>query len=325
MRNTGEYKFKEEVTMSANVETMFYVREKPWHGLGTRVEEAPASKDALVYAGLDWEVLQKEVYTEDGIAIPGYRVNVRSTDNAALGIVSDRYKVVQNEDAFQFTDDLLGEGVVYETAGALQGGRKVWMLARMPHRYIIAGDEIAPYLVVMNSHDGSSGIKVAMTPIRVVCQNTLNLALNSAKRMWTTKHTENVMSRVHEARETLLLAERYMGELGRGIDNLSKIKLSDRKVQEFMEEFFPIGQELTDLQRKNNLQLLEDLKLRYWEAPDLSNVDKNGYRFINAVSDFATHADPIRKTKNYNENLFLRTIEGNPMIDKAYKMVLAVA
>lgn len=311
--------------MSANVETMFYVREKPWHGLGTEVQEAPTSADALICAGLDWEVIQKDVYTEYGSIIPGYKANTRSTDEAILGIVSNRYKVVQNEDAFQFTDDLLGTGVTYETAGALQGGRKVWMLARMPHRYIIAGDEIAPYLVVMNSHDGSSGIKVAMTPIRVVCQNTLNLALDSAKRIWTTKHTENVMSRVHEAEETLGLAEKYMGELGRGIDALSKIKLTDRKVIEFMQEFFPVTADLPEVQRKNNLRLLEDMKRRYWEAPDLSDVGKNGYRFVNAVSDFATHADPIRKTKSYNENLFLRTVEGNPMIDKAYKMVLEAA
>ena len=311
--------------MSANIETMFYVREKPWHGLGTEVKEAPTSADALIYAGLDWTVEQKNVYAEDGTLICGYKVNIRNTDNAALGIVSDRYKVVQNEDAFQFTDDLLGAGVTYETAGALQGGRKVWMLARMPHRYIIAGDEIAPYLVVMNSHDGSSGIKVAMTPIRVVCQNTLNLALNSAKRIWTTKHTENVMSRVHEAEETLGLAEKYMSELGRGIDELSKIRLSDKKVMQLMQDFFPVTNDLPDVQRKNNLRLLDDMKQRYWAAPDLSYVDRNGYRFVNAISDFATHADPLRKTKNYNENLFLRTVEGNPMIDKAYRMVLAAA
>ena len=317
---TANLKFQsesEEAQMSANVETMFYVREKPWHGLGIEVKEAPASADALVYAGLDWAVEQKNVYAEDGTLISGYKVNTRSTDNATLGIVSDRYKVVQNSDAFQFTDDLLGAGVTYETAGALQGGRKVWMLARMPHRYIIAGDEIAPYLVVMNSHDGSSGIKVAMTPIRVVCQNTLNLALDRARRIWTTKHTENVMSRVHEAEETLGLAEKYMCELGRGIDTLSQIRLSDRKVMEFMQEFFPVTADLPDVQRKNNLRLLEDMKRRYWDAPDLSNMGKNGFRFVNAVSDFATHANPIRRTKNYDENLFLRTVEGNPMIDKS--------
>ena len=311
--------------MSANVETMFYVREKPWHGLGTQVKEAPTSSEALIYAGLNWQVTQEDVYTENGRKIFGYKVNTRSTDETALGIVSDRYKVVQNEDAFRFTDDLLGEGVVYETAGALQGGRKVWILARMPEKYIIAGDEITPYMVVMNSHDGSSGIKVAMTPIRVVCQNTLNLALNTAKRIWTTKHTENVMSRVYEAKETLSLAGQYMGELGRGIDELSQIKLPDRKVLEFMQEFFPITTDMTDAQRKNNMRLLEDLKSRYWDAPDLAHVGKNGYRFINAVSDFATHAAPIRRTENYRENLFLRTVEGNPLIDKAYKMVLAAA
>lgn len=238
------------------------------------VQEALTSADALVYTGLDWTVEQKNVYTENDSLISGCKVNLRSTDNAALGIVSDRYKVVQNEDAFQFTDDLLSAGV---------------------------------------------------TPIRVVCQNTLNLALDSAKRIWTTKHTENVMLHVHEAEETLGLAEKYMGELGRGIDTLSRIRLTDKKVMDFMQEFFPVTLDMPDVQRKNNLRLLEDMKARYWDAPDLSHVGKNGYRFVNAISDFATHADPIRRTKNYNENLFLRTVEGNPMIDKAYKLALAAA
>ena len=96
--------------MTANVETMFYVRQVPWHGLGTEVKKAPESADALIYAGLNWKVLQKNVYSEEGSLIPGYKVNVRNTDRAALGIVSDKYKVVQNQDAFRFTDDLLGAG-----------------------------------------------------------------------------------------------------------------------------------------------------------------------------------------------------------------------
>ena len=311
--------------MAAEVESMFYVREKPWHGLGIEVSDAPASREALIYAGLDWNVVQNDVYMRNGIQIPGYKVNIRDTDQSALGIVSDRYKVVQNKEAFDFTDDLLGEGVTYETAGSLQGGRRVWMLARMPQRYIIAGDEIEPYMVVMNSHDGSSGIKVAMTPIRVVCQNTLNLALNSAKRVWTTKHTENVKSRIHEARETLHLAESYMAELGRGIDVLSKVRLTDRKVTEMMQEFFPDDTSLPAATRRNNRRMLVDMKKRYFDAPDLAHVGKNGYRFINAVSDFATHAEPIRRTKNYDENLFLRAVEGDAMVNKAYKMVLAAA
>ncbi len=116
-----------------------------------------------------------------------------------------------------------------------------------------------------------------------------------------------------------------MSELGKDIDSLSRIKLTDKKVMEFMQEFFPVTENMNDAQKKDNRRLLEDIKRRYWDAPDLAYVSKNAYRFVNAVSDFATHAAPIRKTGNYNENLFLRTVEGNPMIDKAYKMALTAA
>ena len=126
--------------MPANVETMFSVRETPWHGLGRIIMDAPASREALELAGLDWQVESRNIYSGTGAMIPSYRANVRSTDDAVLGVVSDRYRIVQNEEAFQFTDDLLGEGVTYETAGSLQGGKKVWMLARLPRKYLIAGD-----------------------------------------------------------------------------------------------------------------------------------------------------------------------------------------
>lgn len=309
--------------MAANVETMFYTRTKPWHGLGVCVEEAPTSADALQFAGLDWKVQQTDVFTDEGTMIPGYKANVRDKDNRILGVVTDRYQIVQNEDAFAFTDELLGEGVTYETAGSLQDGKRIWLLARMPEKYIIAGDEVEPYFVIMNSHDGSCAIKTAMTPIRVVCQNTLNFALQNAKRTWTAKHTSNIMERMEEAKDTILFANRYMAELGKDIETLSRIHLTDKKVEEFMAEFFPVTEDMTTVQKNNNRKLLNDLKRRYFEAPDLQQVGKNGYRFLNAVSDFATHAQPIRRTKNYNENLFLRTVEGNPMIDKAYQMLKA--
>ena len=113
--------------MAANVETMFSVREKPWHGLGKIVMEAPTSKDALRLAGLDWNVVQEPIYTEFNEVVEGYKANVRDSDRKVLGVVSDRYKVVQNTDAFSFTDELLGKGVRYETAGSLQEGKKRWM------------------------------------------------------------------------------------------------------------------------------------------------------------------------------------------------------
>ena len=308
--------------MPAEVETMFSARVKPWHGLGTVVAECPDSQEAVKLAGLDWKVEQKDVYADSWNRIPGYKANVRDFDQSVLG-VSDRYQVVQNEEAFAFTDELLGEGVRYETAGSLQGGRRVFLLARLPQRFIIAGDEITPYFVIMNSHDASCSIKAAMTPVRVVCQNTLNLAFRTAKRTWMTKHTSNIMERIDDAKMTLQFAEQYMQEMGKGVDTLVRKKLTDKKAMEFMSEFFPVTEELSSAQKKNNLTLLNDMKARYFDAPDLQGTGKNGYRFINAVSDFATHAEPIRRTKNFRENLFLKTVEGNPMIDKAYQMVCA--
>ena len=309
--------------MSANVETMFYTREKPWHGLGTRVEEAPDSREALRLAGLDWRVVQKSSKTGDGFQIPGFKANMRDTDNRVLGVVTDRYKVVQNEDAFAFTDKLLGEGVTYETAGSLQDGRRTWLLAKLPQRYIISGDEITPYLVFMNTHDGTGAIKAAMTPVRVVCQNTLNLALSTARRSWSTNHIGDIAGKLEDARYTLLYADQYMSELGKEIDRMNHIKLSERQVLEYIDALFPLYDEPTPQQKKNLARMKEDMQVRYFDAPDLKSVGRNGYRFINAVSDFATHAKPLRESANYRESLFARTIEGNAMIDKAYAMLQA--
>lgn len=314
---------KEDLFMAANVESMFYVRETPWHGLGTRVKEAPSSKDALIYAGLDWKVIQEPVYTDSQELIEGYKANVRDSDRRVLGVVTDRYKVIQNEEAFAFTDALLGEGVRYETAGSLQGGKKVWMLARMPHEYIITGERISPYLLFSNTHDGSGAIKVALTPIRVVCNNTLNLALSTAKRSWSMIHTGDIQGKLQEAKDTLLLADRYMDSLGKEFENLRMKSMTDKQVMEYIEVLLPVEEDGTMKQKRNIEHLREDLKMRYFDAPDLQDVGKNAYRFINAVSDFATHAQPLRKTVNYKENLFARTVEGNPMIDKAYQMVCA--
>ena len=310
--------------MAANVESMFYTRKKPWHGLGVQVQEAPESKDALRLAGLDWKVYQREVYTDSGIKIEGYRANVRNTDNKVLGVVTERYKIVQNEEAFSFTDALLGKGVRYETAGSLQEGKKVWLLARLPKEYIISGEQISPYLVFSNSHDGSAAVRVAVTPIRVVCNNTLNLALSTAKRSWAMVHTGNIKGKIHEAQETLFMAENYMSKFGKEFEELKRQKLSERQVKEYIELLLPLEKTSSLVTAKNVKKLRDDLRARYYDAPDLQDVGgNNAYRFINAVSDFATHNEPLRRTANYKENLFMRTMDGNPMIDRAYQIVKA--
>jgi phage/plasmid-like protein (TIGR03299 family) len=297
----------------------------PWHGLGVRVEEALSSEEALEKSGLNWSVIQRPIMTSTYDHIPGYKANIRDTDDRVLGVVTDRYKVVQNHEAFAFTDSLLGEGVKYETAGSLQDGRKIWLLAKLPDKYIIEGEQIEPYVVFSSSHDGSGSIKVCMTPIRVVCQNTLNLALSSTKRIWSTVHVGDLSQKLEEAYCTLSLAHNYMGNLGAEFHKLNKIKLTDSRVMEYIEMLLPMDNDSTEVHMKNINSIREDLMIRYFDAPDLRYVDKNAYRFVCAVSDFATHAKPLRETANYRENVFAKTIEGNPLIDKAYAIVLEAA
>lgn len=134
----------------------------------------------------------------------------------------------------------------------------------------------------------------------------------------------DISGKLKDAQATLLYAEKYMAELGKTIDSLNRQKLSDRQVYEYIDALFPLSESPTETQRKNLLRMKEDVKSRYFDAPDLQHVGKNAYRFVNAVSDFATHAKPLKERSNYKESLFARTVDGNAMIDRAYELMKAV-
>ena len=125
------------------------------------------------------------------------------------------------------------------------------------------------------------------------------------------------------ARYTLLYADTYMAELGKSIDQMSRQRLTDKQVYEYIDTLFPLIDNATDQQLKNLRRMKEEVKDRYFSAPDLQHVGKTAYRFVNAVSDFATHSKPLRERANFRENLFARTVDGNTMIDKAYALVTA--
>ena len=305
--------------MPALVESMMYVREKPWHGLGTRVEEAPTSSDALRMAGLDWNVVQRNIQVCGGAKIQNYKANVRDSDGAVLGVVSERYKIVQNAEAFEFTDSLIGGDVRYETAGSLNGGRKIWLLAKLPETEIV-GDKTEPYLCFTNTHDGSGAIRVCMTPIRVVCNNTLNLALCSARRAWSVRHTGDMASKMHEARVCLEMACAYMDELGQTADRLANTTVSRDKLGEILDEMFPITEDSTDREKQNIQKLKDDYMVCYF-APDIMKFRGTAWGAVNAMSDMISHNAPRRKTANYRENNWGRIMDGHAMLDKFVSLV----
>ena len=300
--------------MAALVESMVYTREKPWHGLGTKVEEAPTSADALHLAGLDWRVEQKNIQLCGGAKVPGYKANVRSTDGKVLGVVSDRYRIVQNADAFEFTDSIIGGDVRYETAGSLNGGKKIWLLAKLPETEI-AGDKTEPYLCFSNTHDGSGAVRVCMTPIRVVCNNTLNLALDSAKRAWSIRHTGSLQSKMHEARTCLRRANRYMGALAEKADRMANTTITRDQLNRILDELFPVDEHTTEREKQNIKKLRDEYMVCYF-APDLVKFRDTAWGAYNAMSDMITHNAPLRKTENYRENNWGRLMDGHVMMDK---------
>ena len=305
--------------MSANVETMFYTREKPWHGLGTCVEEAPSAREAIELAGLNWDVIPAPIFDSRGIQIRGYVANTRNSDNSVLGIVGERYSIVQNAEAFDFTDSLLGEGLKYETAGSLRGGRQIWLLGKMPER-VIAGDKFEPYICFTNTHDGTGAIRCCMTPVRVVCNNTLNMALAGAKRTWSARHTGDIQSKLDDARRTLDLADAYLNTLALEAEILANETITPSEQGDIIKALVPMPKDATDRQKRVVEEARTDIVCCILR-PDLAQFLNTKWGFLNAVADYVDHGDPMRKTKNWKENRFNAIVTGHPMLDKAMNLM----
>jgi len=214
---------------------MFSVREEPWHGLGVVLERPPATiAEAIELSGLAWRVEREPIAVDRGDAatvddwweprceeISGYWANVRQDTRQVLGIVGDRYRIVQNVEAFQFVDQLIGSAMHFETAGSLHDGRKVWVLARLPQHIEIGGDPVRCYVLLMNSHDGSTAVVAASTPVRVVCQNTLNWGLERAHQRYSIRHTDKIREHVHQARQVLEISVDYYEQFKHTGDQLA--------------------------------------------------------------------------------------------------------
>lgn len=294
-------------------------------GFGINIEGATSSQEALEMAGLDWEVGAKKTFYMDAennfIEVPNVFQNVRREDGKSLGTVTGRYKICQNHDAFGFTDELLGSGVKYKRAGAFHGGRSVWISAEMPEDKIILGDPVKQELIFLNSHDGTGAVRVLIAPRRIVCSNALNLFIKNASRKWACVHTGQIQYKMDEAKQTLLRTDKYMAELEKTCEELQKTKITEGDVNSLIEKLIPIAPDANNVAARHAMEKRAGFADVYFNKPDLALFGNTAYRFVNAASDFITHSDPARHTSNYKENLFEKTINGHPFIDRAFAMV----
>lgn len=215
--------------MSAEVETMFSVK-MPWHGHSNVTGEVLTGAEAIRAAKLDWEVEAVPLRCEDtGALVLGHAAIRRQSDQRVFGVVGREYVPIQNQDIFDMADAFLQEEAQFTTAGALYGGRIVWVCAQLKG-YVDAGtgDSVLPYLVIYSSHDGSLGLTTCLNPIEPVCANTLRAAIRAQQRSCKIRHSAGWFNKVAEAKRILGLARDIFGELAEGMHKLATVQLADR-------------------------------------------------------------------------------------------------
>ena len=304
--------------------TFWDSRKALWKGIGTEFDTNYSAEEALRMAGLDWNVVQKDLYTDAGDKIDGFKANVKETDDTVLGIVSDKYSVIQNTDIFRFCNQLFKQGLKLETMGSFRNGRNVFVVMKLPESYFMNGDQINSYVVAVNSHDTSTSLRIFICPLRISCSNMLPLAMKRAQRSWSSVHAGTLENKLDAAKETLRLAENYMSNLGKEIHELQNKEISESKVIELVNELVPIPENASEQQKKNVEKIRGDILYRYRFAPDLTCLPNSAYRFLNSISDHICHSRPIRETKDYQTNLFQKmAVETHPLFDRAYRLSMA--
>ena len=287
------------------------------------VKGSESSAEVLKKAKLDFDVLQEPVFDGLGYPIEGYRNNYHSGTRKCLGIVSDKYKIVQNRDAFAFIDGLIGPNAQYANAGACKNYKVSWIQVKLQPRTIM-GDDYNNFLYFKNSFDGGSSVKVCVTPVRIACSNMLNLAIRKASRVFSIRHTGDIAGKIREADMTLELSENYLTQVQEDYVRLARIKYTEQQVNSFWEQLFPIEKDAS-VTAKNNAERKRDQMRVAYNADDLGNFRGTAFGVVNAVSNVVNNAEPLRMTDSYFGNLFDKVTNGHPLLDKAYELVTAKA
>lgn len=319
--------------MSHNFDTGFFGSSLPaWHGLGNVLEGQLTSAEAIVAAEIDWTVRTEPVYRlKEGVDEDSFSEEashgqfvIREDTNEVLAVVGPEYVPVQNIECFEFMDALLDEGVRYETAISLKGGREIVLLAVMPEDLIIAGDIIKPYCMMYNSHDGSRGLMAKPVKERIVCSNTLAVALAEEGRAWHTKHVGKIKDRMKEAAKVLNFSLKHSALFKEHAEKLLMVKVTDDDYEKLIHEILlPAPEGVWDDEQqqfvvsKRSERFLEEKRTQMWaytNKEDLQNFVYTGWGMLNAVADYCDHHKPSRVTANFQENRFMNVVSGHPFL-----------
>lgn len=311
---------------------MMYTGDVPWHGLGVHMDAPATARETIAAAGLDYEVDLVAMTTTDGIPVPQKRAVVRTDTNDVLGVVGGNYVPVQNRQAFNFLDAVVADGGLrYHTAGALRKGERIWLLAKLPGqiRVRFSEDVSEKYLLLSNSHDGSSALRVHYTSIRVVCSNTLSLADREGRGEGIAiRHQGNLASKVRQAQDVLGLARRYFDDLEGHIDLMARHYPSYAQVSAYFKNLVPDPEEGNKSRAENVrgelFRLFENGK-----GQDIPEIQGTTWAVLNAVTEYVDHRRPTRaktefdRAANRLESAWFGS--GSLMKQKAFETALEMA
>src|SRR6187549_864073 len=279
--------------------SFFSVKEKAWHGLGQIVQNYPTSSEALKFAGLNYVVSKEDIYTtsynSDGQPmdftkrIKTHFATMRKDTGDVLGVVGKDYEIVQNKDAFTFFDSIVGgDGIQYETAGALGKGERIFITAKLPDYIKVGNDDLVErYLFLTTSHDGFGSITAAFTPIRIVCNNTLNAAFRNCSNAIKIRHTSNVKERLEQAHKVMGILYKLSEYLETAFNQWSKVRIDDKQVMK-----------LIQLAMVPNKEVLKDLQSGMMD--ELSTCYKN---MCDSVYEYAM-SSPTQQTETTKGTVF---------------------
>lgn len=304
-------------------------RDYLWNGVGKDVSHCLDTESVFELAGLNYGVVKVPTYINrndfigndnaltgfdvvangsEVIQIPVYAI-VRDDNITFLGEGRDRLNPLANEKTKQLCDALFQLGFRYENAGVFDGGKVTYVSMKWKGD-VLSGEKMDYYVVIVNSFNGTKPFGVYITPIRVSCKNTLNLAIKNAERFWKIRHTRTAEARIREVQDSLMAFNHYIKGLDTEIDRMKMLTVGDDKVKSFFETLFPIENGMTQRMIDNAMKQRNELAYRYLNAPDLDGMENSAFRLMCAVTDYADHTAPLKNTATWRENRFLDNMSG---------------
>lgn len=301
--------------------SMMYVGEAPWHALGTKLDKPATAKEAMAAAQLNWKVEKTPLFIQTGeggytkienkFVILKAKIGTKK-DSTAFGVVGRDYTPLQNTEAFEFLDPIVGKGAaIYHTAGALGDGERIWVLAKLPSDIRVVGDDITnKFLLLSNSHDGMSSVQIKFTPIRVVCENTLTMALSRGPTI-RVAHTKDVKERLHHADRMLGIINKRFDGIQDVFQRMVKISMDRQKRNEYISEVFPEPTPSADeekfLKARRRVLDFRNLGLHLFEnakGNDMTKVKGTLWAAYNGITELVDHWKPLKSSPTSLESVW---------------------